>query len=173
MDSDIGFLIPVAGLIVATISMICDLVGVFRGGAMESSGSPPSRRRHIVIVVLLVITWMALGFDYYDRHATKPQWTHRPLIQIRDKEFRAQTVPLDGYEYINCDFHEVTFEFQGIAPSRLTDSRIHLREGKNPITLRSQSPVVGHTLTIVSSLNKAAGIGNQDLQINPPLPEID
>src|SRR4051794_28335936 len=48
--------------------MICDIIGVYRGRAMESPGSPSLSRRHIVMAGLLLVIWAALAFDYRDRH---------------------------------------------------------------------------------------------------------
>jgi hypothetical protein len=172
-EQGVGFWIAVIAAIATVIQTIYVVLSYYRERVMQPQNNLIPKHPHRNLVLLVVLAWVAVGFDYYDRHFSTPQWTSHPLIQVRDRTFGAQTVPLDGYEYVNCDFDDVSFEFQGKAPSRLTDSRIHLSQGKNRVTLRSQNPIVTHTLTIVSALNKAMGITNQELQSEDPLPKVN
>lgn len=41
---------------------------------------------------------------------------------MHGKNFRNEVVPLDGYDYVDCTFQNVTFLYDGITPVKLTHS---------------------------------------------------
>ena len=98
---------------------------------MESPSSSPAyspRRHYIVMGIFLLLTWGAVVFNYYS-FGTAPldlmhPWENETLKQISNRTFQGQTVVLDGYEYINCTFDDVTFVYNGTAPTRMTQSKI-------------------------------------------------
>jgi hypothetical protein len=68
----------------------------------------------------------------------------RPLQQWFRVYFQNETVLLDGYEFIECTFENVTFEYQGTKPFRFTG-----KTGGNSRKLTSDNVIVGQTLTLV------------------------
>lgn len=142
------------------------------------------QRLVIAGIIALVLTWAFLGYDIYDRHRSQSlittgsrityinndAWNHYALIQIWGKTFANQTVPLDGYEYINCDFNNVTFLYNGTAPSRLTSSRI---QKGTKVALESKNAVVTQTMIIMegfSKLGAAPQLQCGPVSDMPPLP---
>ena len=55
-----------------------------------------------------------------------PKWPepYRP-ISVVGKTFRNEVVPLDGYNYSNCEFYNVTFKYNGTTAVQFTHNNIH------------------------------------------------
>lgn len=109
-------------------------------------------------IVALVVLVLAAWVPHFTGGYSVEKWRSRPSIQVRDKIFRFETVKLDGHEYINCDFDNVTFEFQGMAPTRLTNSRIKVAGGGRVVRIKSTNPVVNQTTLLIDMLSDVAGI---------------
>ena len=146
--------------VIQAVFVVLEFFGV-RLKAMQMEGSTV-----MIMAILMVLTWGAVGIDLYSRSRRLSRaWEMWPMKRIVGKKFTGETVLLDGKEFINCEFNNVTFEFQGKAPTRLLNSRIR-RTGKgNPmISLKSSDPVIAHTLLLVTMLNEAAGLtGGPDI----------
>jgi hypothetical protein len=78
---------------------------------------------------------------------------HFPLRQIRQQTFKNQTVQLDGNEYVDCTFENVTFKFEGEAPFRFTND--HFEKGSK-FSVTSDSPPVKATLELVTALMRVS-----------------
>ena len=143
-----------------------------RGERVASRGASGMRRHYVVIGILLALTWAAVGFDYYDRHYGGA-WYRKPLTQVRDRTFKGRTIQLDGYDYINCTFEDVTFEYEGTAPTRFTGKYIVRPGSWKDVTLRSNNPVVKQTMLITMQLNKIVGVpeGTVALEVESNIPE--
>src|SRR5271154_4823577 len=72
-----------------------------------------------------------------------------PYNQIRQSTFKDQTVTLDGNEYVDCTFINVTFKFDGQAPYRFTN--VHF-ENNSRLGIASDNPVVNATIRLVTAL---------------------
>jgi hypothetical protein len=154
---DWKFWLALIPAVVQAVFVVLDYFGV-KPKSMQIEDSKRSTVK--IMALLMLLTWGAVGYDLYSRPVRPgPEWDSQILTPIRDKKFAGRTVKLDGYEFINCDFDDVTFEFQGTAPSRLSGSRIkRTGSGNRMVALRSDDPVVAHTLGIVVTLNEVSGL---------------
>jgi hypothetical protein len=75
-----------------------------------------------------------------------------PLKQIRQTTFKDQTVTLDGNEYVDCTFDNVTFKFNGEAPFRLTNYHF---EKNSKLGIASDNPAVKSTMQLMTALIEA------------------
>jgi hypothetical protein len=102
-------------------------VTVAEGGAPMAAASPLSKASRYwplaAMLGLTILTWSAIGFDYYDRHYRGPTtaaafYKSSGYVgkQPPKKVWRKEVVPLDGYNYENCEFYDVTFEYEGMSP---------------------------------------------------------
>jgi hypothetical protein len=83
------------------------------------------------------------------------QWSSQLLMPVHNKVFRAETVKLDGYAYVNCEFDDVTFEYEGTAPTSIVNPTIKRPSGGGRvINFRSGNPAVRQTMRLISMLNK-------------------
>jgi hypothetical protein len=77
---------------------------------------------------------MLLVGAYRSRRATEtstpgPTTGAQPqLAETQDRTFRKETAVLDGHHYINCDFYDCMFQYDG-GPYRVTACRIHGNRG--------------------------------------------
>jgi hypothetical protein len=68
------------------------------------------------------------------------------LKQIRSAVYTNETVPLDGCDYVECKFTNVTFQWEGSAGTRMTNCEIHL--GPDGIRIATHNNVVQQTIEI-------------------------
>jgi len=52
----------------AGVAALYTVLTYHRGGRTVSQGRPAMKRPFVSIGILLLLTWAAIGFDYYDRH---------------------------------------------------------------------------------------------------------
>jgi hypothetical protein len=62
---DWGFWVPNILLAIQTFYMV---LGYYRDRSGTAQGASPVRHRYVVMGILLLLTWVAVGFNYYDRH---------------------------------------------------------------------------------------------------------
>jgi hypothetical protein len=149
----------------ATIFTAGGLIGM-ASTLYERPAEAGVQRLVVAGIVAMVFTWAFLGYDIYDRHyrsqptttaangvtfVNQAAWDHYALNQVWSKTFANQIVLLDGHEYINCTFNNVTLEYDGTAPARLTTS--HFVKGSN-VGLGSKNAVVNQTMLIMDGLSK-------------------
>lgn len=84
----------------------------------------------------------------------KTEWGKKhPKIIVRNRTFSNETVPLDGYAYLNCKFSNVTFLFNGDAPFDFSDNDVL------NYTIRTDNPgISGMVLFLEKSGNLRPGI---------------
>jgi hypothetical protein len=104
---------------------------------------------------MLLFIWAAVGFDYADRHK---EWSDR-LEKVEGKHYVRETVPLDGIEYINSTFEDVTFKYEGSGPTRMTNVQFTTHEVPGAVVnlLTTNNRIVAMTETILANLNQVAG----------------
>ncbi len=93
-----------------------------QGGPMPVHPKP-TRKPLLMMAALTLLTWSAVGYDYYDRHHDIDEgagawWTYGSshYQDIWNQHFENQTVNLDGKFFHNCTFKNVTFDYEGTAP---------------------------------------------------------
>lgn len=84
------------------------------------------------------------------------------LVEVRNQSFNNETVTLDGHDYINCDFHDCTFRYDG-GGYTATACRIH---GTNR-RIQSANVVVARSLDLASSLGLATHL---NIEVKPGSP---
>jgi hypothetical protein len=75
-----------------------------------------------------------------------------PLKQIQAKTFKNETVQLDGNDFIDCTFDNVTLKFDGQAPFRLTNDHW---VSHSKFSIASDNPVIKSTLQLMDAFLKA------------------
>jgi hypothetical protein len=119
----------------------------------------------ILLILLLGFLGVGIRSPFFlengqaeEKRATRG-WEKYPLTIVRDRMFQGETVVLDGREFINCKFDDVTFEYNGTAPTRLTKSYIARRgDGVRMVQFRSSNPIVKQTQGLLAMLHIAQGI---------------
>jgi hypothetical protein len=81
-----------------------------------------------------------------------PNW-HEPLEPVVNKEFRNQEVELDGKNFVDCRFINVTFRYNGTMPIQFSNCTLPVGE----YILQADNPVVMVTHELVDALRTAAG----------------
>ncbi|MGD0290027.1 MAG: hypothetical protein ABSC63_10290 [Candidatus Binataceae bacterium] len=113
----------------------------------------------------LILTWVFLGYDIYNRHYSapitqvsafnNPDYVGKtPSKQI----WRKEIVPLDGYYYVNCEFYDVTFEYEGTTPIRFDNNHIY------GFDLKTNNPAISNWNVFL----KAAGGINPNVHLVLP-----
>jgi hypothetical protein len=83
-------------------------------------------------------------------------WSSYPFKQIWNQTYKHQTVVLDGCDYIKCVFDNVTFEYNGTAPTSVRESTIIHQPG-HPIGIAAKNSVVAQALTVAAMSHQALG----------------
>jgi len=71
-----------------------------------------------------------------------------PLRQIQTKTFRNEIVQIDGIEFIDCTFDNVTFKFDGTAPFRFTHDQF---QGHSKYSITSNNPIIKATIELMGA----------------------
>ncbi len=90
-------------------------------------------------------------------------WPLHPLTEVRDKHFAGQTLPLDGYVYINCAFKDVIFDYAG---TDLTGGWVNARFEGSSVRIGTHSANLLSYLALYQSAN--ISLNNCDLSSQPP-----
>jgi hypothetical protein len=81
---------------------------------------------------------------------------------ILNRMFTNEDVQLDGYEYVNCTFENVTFYYNGTAASRMTNITF---SPNSTIRLMTKNPIIQQTMIIMDTLQKATGTGGPRFEL--------
>jgi hypothetical protein len=69
-----------------------------------------------------------------------------PLKSVFKEHYKDRTVKLDGNEFIECTFENVTLIYDGTRPARITNCK------RNPnVTLETGNPIVNNTVEILAA----------------------
>jgi hypothetical protein len=71
-----------------------------------------------------------------------------PFRQIQTKTFRNEVVQIDGNEFIDCTFDNVTFKFDGTAPFRFTNDHF---QGHSKYSITSNNPIIKSTMELMGA----------------------
>ena len=80
-----------------------------------------------------------------------------PLRQIRDEIFANQPVQVDGNEFVDCTFDNVTFKFEGQAPFRFTT--VHF-EDASKLAVTSDNPAIQAAIELTVAVMKLVNAPN-------------
>lgn len=95
-----------------------------RGSKKDTSGQQAAfkspRWPLVTMAVMVMLVWAAAAVNYF--YISRPfdpnkAWDdNAPLKRIYHQTFINETIPLDGYSYIDSTFDNVTFEYDGTGP---------------------------------------------------------
>jgi hypothetical protein len=101
----------------------------------------------MVVLLFGSIVFSLIGW-YRLEHRSNTEFVSPEITQrIRSRVFRNQEVPLDGVEYSNCTFENVTFVYGGTGPTGLLNNTI-----RGTISLRLGSAPVAGTAAVLAGL---------------------
>ena len=148
-----------------------------QGGGLDRANPPartykPPRWPLLAMVLMVLLCWGAAIYDYLERHSEAEKslnasWQGYPLKRVEHQHFKNETVTLDGNEYIDVTFDNVTFMYNGKAPTRLNGVHFVLvSPGELAGKISSDNPVVVQTLKIAAAIDAAGGC-NATVTIQP------
>ena len=122
----------------------------------------PPRWPLIAMAVMVLLCWGAAFYCLEKRsgaeNSLNDAWFNYPLKRVEHQRFVNETVTLDGNEYVDVTFENVTFMYNGKAPTRLNGVQfVPVKPGDLAGRLGSDNPVVSQTLKLVTALDTAAG----------------
>ena len=79
------------------------LIGIVAAGVSQYQGPTKDKPRSSAIEEM---SWVL----------TPEAWKNATKVSVIGKTFRKERVPLDGFSYIDCEFIDVTFVYEGRAP---------------------------------------------------------
>lgn len=126
---------------------------LFAGYSVYQHHYPAAVVRFPMWFVLLVLTWLVLGFDFYDRHygLAGPDvlhWKNVPeMVRIDGRHFVNEKVELDNHAYTNCTFRNVTFIYNGNGPVTLQNIDLF-----PPMVFETHSDIVLTTFGMLKGL---------------------
>jgi hypothetical protein len=109
----------------------------------------------VLICALALVMGQAAGKMARAEQSTNPQQLANnfredyPLKEYRGKTYKDETVQIDGNEFIDCTFDNVTLKFDGQAPFRFTNDHF---QGKFGFT--SDNPIVKSTMALLGTFIK-------------------
>jgi hypothetical protein len=108
----------------------------------------------LMICALALMTGLAAGqMALAEQAANTPSATNfrddYPFKEYRGKTYKNETVQIDGNNFIDCTFDNVTFRFDGEAPFRFTNDHF-----QGAFRLTSNNPIVKSTLVLVGTFIK-------------------
>jgi len=130
----------------------------------------------VAMIVMVLLCWGAALYGHYQNRPAQDfqklgeEWDKYDLKKIANLSYSHETVHLDGYEYINTNFDNVTFWYDGKAPTRFTDVHfVNLKKGEMNLRVGSSNPVVKQSLLVARELQGIAGCPPLTMQ-RPPSP---
>jgi hypothetical protein len=112
----------------------------------------PPRWPLILSALMMFATWSVAGFDYYDRHVLSHTYNSDPdyVGKAPSKHmWRDELVVLDGYDYENCEFYNVTFKYNGTTPIKFSHDTV---SGES-ITIATENPAFINLVVFLKAAN--------------------
>jgi hypothetical protein len=122
---------------------------------------------------LLILTWGAIGYDYYDRHYAfgydpNRVWNNsKPLERVYNPTFANETVVLDGKFFINPTFDNVTLVYNGLGPFGWDKANWIKHDGKLLVRFASRNAIVTQIHTLDVTLAQATGCNTLLVNLGP------
>lgn len=111
--------------------------------------------------VFLLTNWAKMLMAWAQKG--KPQNFDTHPTQILSQTYKYMTIPIDGFQYVDCVFENVILKYEGKAGGGLSNCRFL----KGPTTLQSSNPAVQQTIVLMHALIKAGGF-NPELRHHVP-----
>jgi hypothetical protein len=113
-----------------------------------------THRLRVIICALTLVIGLAAGKVARAQQSASTQSLANfrddyPFKEYRGKTYKNETVQIDGNDFIDCTFDNVTFRFDGEAPFRFTNDHF---QGKFGLT--SNNPVVKSTMALLGAFVK-------------------
>jgi hypothetical protein len=102
---------------------------------------------------LMLLALLMTAYDVYDRHATPHFDRAAKLELVTDKAFRNERVNIDGKEFRNCTFDDVSLVYNGHAPVMMVGDTF-----RSTLMITTDDPSVGSTIGILSALGFMPGV---------------
>jgi hypothetical protein len=101
--------------------------------------------RFLLSATLLLLTWAAVGYDYYDRHRPiglwgtfdLEKWNRYQKKEVAHKTFTNENVVLDGKSFLDCTFENATLTYNGTAPFNFEGNA-----AKGSVVIHSDNPAL-------------------------------
>jgi hypothetical protein len=150
----------VVGSLISVASRMNDAYALINAGLPASAWEAIGAAIFFLSVIALLLNWHKAsdqaGTTEFAAHAGKSfpttDWD-KPLEKQFRVHFRNQSVLIDGYEFIDCTFENVTFQYQGMRPFRFTG-----KTTGNSRKLTTDNAVVGQTLQLVQFFRPDFGV---------------
>lgn len=134
---------------IAVIQVILAAPIFFRALPAQSAAPAPSYIRLGLMLLTVLALWGAVVFYYYN-----PRFDPDAHLQkIAHRIYNNESVHLDGYEFLDCTFINVTFIYEGRAPFLLTEA--HFPTKNNLIQFGSPNPEINLAIGFVETLHQA------------------
>jgi amino acid transporter len=137
-------------------------------------GRRASPKLTAALIISMALTWIAVGYDYYDRHHPSSgydpnvAWDDKaPLERIFNRKFVNETVVLDGRHFISPVFDNVTLYYEGMGGVFLENPTYLVHDGRLGTRLGSRNKIVTTTMKIEENLFKAGGCPSYNLNLGP------
>jgi hypothetical protein len=133
------------------------------GSATQAHIYKPPRWPFIAMALMVLLCWGGAIYDQFQRRSGGQQslpasWNSYPLKRVEHQRFKNQTVKLDDNEYIDVIFENVTFVYNGKAPTRLNGVQFApVKPGELAGRIGSDNPVVVQTLQLAAAIDAAGG----------------
>ena len=118
---------------------------------------PPGRRDWWIGFLIVGGICVCLYADHKFRRSEFIYNEDAKMPTIRGKSFRNEVVPLDGREYVDCTFTNVTLQYNGTTPIRLVTNRF-----QGTLGVRTSNRSIANA----GVLFKATGIFKSEVPIN-------
>jgi cytochrome b len=122
----------------------------------------PSRWPMVAMILMVLLTWVAVGYDTYDRRA-EGNWGE-PKERVVNQTFSNTTVALDNRHFINPVFDHVTFEYDGTGPVQIDNAKIIWEQ----VHIASNNHGISQALSIQNAFMKMIGCPIQGQMEEPP-----
>jgi hypothetical protein len=103
-----------------------------------------------IVFIFNTIGWLPLSTGRVTNYSQWPV-AYRPEI-IRDQEFENRVIDLDGFDYVNCLFRNVTFKYNGTTPIQFEQNKVY-----GTIGIDTDNPAVTGTLAMVEGFGMTMG----------------
>jgi hypothetical protein len=140
------------------------LIGIAAAAYSVVAHHYPQMPKIRVSIVLLLLTWVAVGYDVYDRHhprfgydANRAWDDAQPLVRVYNAHFANETVYVDGKNFIDPVFDGVTLIFNGTGPFSMENARWVLHDNKVNSRVGTRNKIVAAAFLLHCALVQANG----------------
>ena len=80
------------------------------------------------------------------------RWKAYPKKKVEGRTFLQETVPLDGFEYVNCTFNQVTFLINATAPYEFAGNTVV----NGPVHIKTENARIGAVVLFLKNAGSSA-----------------